>query len=98
VAGLSLDLQEGFEGEAVEVLLDGRTVWRGRPRTNWSIGLAERVELTVPPAGADLTVAVGGRGPRLEERLAADHPPHIGVSLEGGRLTARRSQEPFTYF
>jgi anti-sigma factor RsiW len=95
---VTLDLQEGFAGEAVEVRLDGKPVWRGEVRTDWSIGLAERVEIEVPASGGTIGVAVPSRPASIELALKPGEVPVLGVSLIGGGLVARRSDEPFRYF
>lgn len=95
---ITLDLQEGFAGEAVEVRLDGAPVWRGEVRTDWSIGLAERVEIEVPAGGGTIAVAVPSRDAAIDLPLQPGEAPVLGVSLIGGGLVARRSDGPFRYF
>lgn len=95
---ITLDLQEGFAGETVEVRLDGAPVWRGEVRTDWSIGLAERVEIAVPEGGGTIGVTVPSRDAAIELALKPGEAPLLGVSLIGGGLVSRRSDEPFRYF
>lgn len=95
---ITLDLQEGFAGETVEVRLDGTPVWRGEPRTDWSIGLAERVEIAVPARGGTIRVAVPSRRAAIDLTVKPGETPVLGVSLIGGGLVARRSDGPFRYF
>lgn len=95
---ITLDLQEGFAGETVEVRLDGREVWRGEVRTDWSIGLAERVELDVPASGGTVRVVVPSRRASIDLILQPGETPVLGVSLIGGGLVSRRSDAPFRYF
>jgi len=95
---ITLDLQEGFAGEAVEVRLDGALVWRGEVRTDWSIGLAERVEVEVSPKGGTVGVAVPSRPASIDLVLGPGEAPVLGVSLIGGGLVSRRSDAPFRYF
>ena len=85
---ITLDLQEGFAGEAVEVRLDGALVWRGEVRTDWSIGLAERVEVEVSPKGGTVGVAVPSRPASIDLVLGPGEAPVLGVSLIGGGLVA----------
>lgn len=95
---ITLDLQEGFAGESVEVRLDGREVWRGEVRTDWSIGLAERVQVEVPASGGTVSVTVPSRPASIDLVLKPGEAPALGVSLIGGGLVSRRSDEPFRYF
>jgi anti-sigma factor RsiW len=95
---ITLDLQEGFAGETVEVRLDGREVWRGEVRTDWSIGLAERVQVEVPAGGGTVSVTVPSRPASIDLVLKPGEAPVLGVSLIGGGLVSRRSDEPFRYF
>lgn len=95
---ITLDLQEGFAGEAVEVRLDGTPIWRGEVRTDWSIGLAERVEIEVPEGGGTISVAVPSRPASIDLVLGPGEQSVLGVSLVGGGLVSRRSDEPFRYF
>ncbi|WP_439579211.1 hypothetical protein [Elioraea sp.] len=95
---ITLDLQEGFAGETVEVRVDGVPVWRGEVRTDWSIGLAERVELEVPATGGTVSVSVPSRPATIELLLEPGEARVLGVSLIGGGLVSRRSDEPFRYF
>lgn len=95
---ITLDLQEGFAGETVEVRLDGREVWRGEVRTDWSIGLAERVQVEVPAGGGTVSVSVPSRPASIDLVLKPGEAPVLGVSLIGGGLVSRRSDEPFRYF
>jgi anti-sigma factor RsiW len=95
---ITLDLQEGFAGETVEVRLDGREVWRGEARTDWSIGLAERVQVEVPAGGGTVSVTVPSRPASIDLVLKPGEAPVLGVSLIGGGLVSRRSDEPFRYF
>ncbi len=95
---ITLDLQEGFAGETVEVRLDGREVWRGGVRTDWSIGLARRVPVEVPAGGGTVSVTVPSQPASIDLVLKPGEAPVLGVSLIGGGLVARRSDEPFRYF
>jgi hypothetical protein len=84
--GVTLELAEGFDGDAVVVLLDGLEVWRGADvRTNWSVGLAQVVHLSARQLPAVLEVRVGG------DSRTADLP-ESGLRLRAARAPDGRLQ------
>lgn len=60
---LAVELAEGFAGEDVAVLVDGTPVWHGeRVTTNYSVGIADVVWLSLPASGhPTVEVRVGSR-------------------------------------
>ena len=95
---LRIALEEGFEGEAVVVDVNGSTVLeRDDVRTRMQVGFAERLE--VPVEEGDAVVEV-----RLPQRRAAGRLTchvadrlHVGVSLRRGEVVFRTSEQPFGY-
>jgi hypothetical protein len=53
---LKVDLQEGFSGETVVLLLDGKEIYRGTPTTRLQIGLADSRSFDPPPQHLTLEV------------------------------------------
>ncbi len=94
---LTVDLQDGFDGVTVVVIVNGRTVAELESvTTDEMLGLAESVEVEIPEGSTELTVRVGDE---LEGDVAfdADGERFVGVSLTGGRLVTNVSEEPFGY-
>ena len=82
---MEIELGEGFTGDEVAVLVDGREVWRrAGVRTNWSVGIADVVRVADPAS----LVAVHTRDTAATFRLAsADQPVRLRADLDRtGRL------------
>ena len=97
MATLTVDLQEGFDGDAVEVFVDGERRWREEAvTTNVAVSLAASVPLEVPDGPADVRVAVPGRG--LEAQLAVEGVGEVhlaaNVADDGLRLE-RLAERPY---
>ena len=98
VGTLSIALEEGFEGDSVVVKVNGRTVFEGDDvRTRMQIGRAERLEVPIEAAAADIEVRAAER--RAAGRLTCDVVDrlYVGVSLQGSKVVFRTSQQPFGY-
>jgi hypothetical protein len=89
VSALAVELGEGFSGDEVVVLVDGRQVWRGSDvTTNWSVGLADVVRVPEVPIGA--TVEVRARGSSASRPVADATATHG----DGGELRLRAGLDP----
>lgn len=93
---LHIELQDGWEGQSVEVRLDGALLADLRPRTRYQIGLAEALEVEVEPGAHTLAIAVG-TGAEAREELTTDAETWVGVSLDADRLDLRVQPDPFLY-
>lgn len=96
---LHIALQEGFEGDTVQILVDEQEVLADdKVRTRTQIGLARTVELDRPSGTADIDVRVPRRG--IQGRLTVDlqETPYVGVSLSPqGQVVFEVSRTPFLY-
>lgn len=95
---LSIDLQEGFEGDEVIVRVDGQeAARRAKVRTQRMLGLAETLQVQVPADHATVEIAVPSR--RLNKRvdIRPKETPYLGVSLRGGEISVLPYPEPFGY-
>lgn len=94
---LHLALHDGFNGDTVVLLVDGREVFRRDgvqtdPRTNlaasvdvpWS-GQPERLEVRLPALGLAGESPLGGQA------------PFVGIFVRDGEVRFRLSEEPFGY-
>ena len=96
---LTIDLREVFDGEVVEIRVDGELVRIERDvRTRMQTGLARSIRLHLPPRPCSVEVAVPERD--LCERVALDpaSTPHLGVEITSdGALRLTQQGEPFRY-
>jgi len=95
---LKVDLQEGFSGETIILLLNGSEVYRGTPKTRTQIGLADSRSFDLPSQRLTIEVAKPLSG--VSESLDLDffQDLYVGVSLSpNGGISLRSSLEPFGY-
>lgn len=98
MARVTVDLQEGFDGQEVRITAGGQQLFRRVVTTRHQIGLAERLEFE--PEGRDqlvLGVELVGEGGQVRVVLPAEGATHVGISVVDGRLEARVAKEPFQY-
>jgi hypothetical protein len=98
VGVLNIALEEGFEQDAVVVVVNGQEVFDGTDvSTRMQIGLADSFEVPIETDEAIVEVDVPSQGVtgRLETTVA--DRMHLGVSLQEGEIVFRTSKEPFGY-
>jgi hypothetical protein len=84
---LTIDLQEGFEGDQVVIAVDDREVFRkSGVKTRHQIGLAERVRLDVAPGPRRVRVSLPDKSLQQELQIDAGDDPMLAVSLVGDRV------------
>jgi hypothetical protein len=84
-----LHFQEGFSGERVEVLVDGRSMAEFEARTRMQIGVAHIEKLALDP-GQTVTVRIRDRD--IEGSItAAAGKKFIIVNMSGDLLTVKNS-------
>ncbi len=91
---VSVDFQEGFNGEAVELLINGETAFASkRVVTNRMLGLAAHAERKVEAGTCDIWLIVNGvrafsqkivveREMFLAFRLVADKSPYLSIFVK----------------
>jgi len=93
-----IDLQEGFEGDAVVICLDGQEVFRKADvRTRYQISRAEGIEIEAPPGRHAVEVSLPDKGIKQEIAVDLEATPFLGVSLERGALVFKPSNAAFRY-
>jgi hypothetical protein len=100
MANVSLDLQEGFNGESVTIFVDEKEFYRNdNVRTQKLLGFADHVELSGIKGHVAVRIAVDQSGPPLEKQFQLDvnKERYVGISLEKGRLNHIISSSPFGY-
>ncbi|MCC6341020.1 MAG: hypothetical protein IT166_02410 [Bryobacterales bacterium] len=95
---LKVDLQEGFSGETVVLLLNGSEVYRGTPKTRTQIGFADTRSFDLPSPQATLEVSTPRSGASISTVLDLSRDLYAGVSLApDGSIVIHPSSEPFGY-
>ena len=95
---LVIDLQDGFEGDAVVVCLDGREVFRkAGVRTRYQISRADRITLEADAGRRTVEVSLPDKGIKDEVTIDVEATPFLGVSLDQGALVFKPSSEAFRY-
>ncbi len=93
-----MDLQEGFEGDEVAILVNGReAARRDGVRTLTMIGLAESVELAVEASLVEVEVRLPRRGLSARATVDTARHPYLGCSVKGGTLELESRSDPFGY-
>ena len=96
---LNVALEEGFEQDAVLVVVNGQQVFDSTDvSTRMQIGLADSFEVPIEEDEAIVEVTVPSQD-GLTGRYQIDVPDrvHVGVSLQEGDIVFRTSKEPFGY-
>jgi len=95
---LSIDLREGFQGDTVEIEVDGTRLVEEDVRTRVQIGHARSLEIALPRDPCVVEVRVPARGLRAGVEIDSRRTPHLGVDLGAdGRLQLTPSAQPFGY-
>lgn len=95
---LTIDLQEGFEGEEVVIRVAGKeAARRGGVRTKRMLGLADSLEVEVPAGTASVEIAVPSKNLSKQVDVRPEETPYLGVSLSGGQINLLPYPEPFGY-
>ncbi len=96
---LNVALEEGFEQDAVVVVVNGQQVFDSTDvNTRMQIGLADSFEVPIDQDEAILEVTVPSQdGVTGRYQLYVADRVHVGVSLQAGEIIFRTSKEPFGY-
>lgn len=96
---LEIHLQEGFTGrDEIEIRVNGKAVYQGKPKTRMQTGLAHLFECDAPEKAIELKVSMPGLGLHETFPIAPSLSRQVGLSLdETGKLKLKTSAEPFGY-
>lgn len=98
MGSLRIALEEGFEGGAVVVEVNGQPVLeRDDVRTRMQVGFAERLEVPVDEGDAAIVVRLPQRGATGRLTAHVVDRLHVGVSVRDGEVVFRTSEQPFGY-
>lgn len=100
MATLRIDLQAGFDDDAVRVRLDGRDLLaHDGVTTDYSSGLATSDEHTdVEPGDHELEVLVPSRSMARRKTITVTDHTYAAVAIEGDEITVATHTEPLRYF
>jgi hypothetical protein len=94
---LHIALHDGFTGEPVTILLDGKEIYRkDHVRTRTQIGRADAIEATHDPGPATVEIQARNTSTTITPTLADDVYLAVSISPDG-RIVHRSSAEPFRY-
>ena len=97
MATLTIDLQEGFESDRVEVWLDGERAWESdEVTTNLAVSLAASVPLEVEPGEAEVWVSLPRRMVDALLTVVVDGDEHLAANLdESGVRLEQLAERPY---
>ena len=96
---LHIALQIGFAHDAVTITANGAEVYRkGDVTTRPDAGLADSVDVPLPPGSTQIVLALANRGTTATVAIDLQKPTYVGFLVgPDGRITHQVSQQPFAY-
>jgi hypothetical protein len=95
---LRVDLQEGFTGDEVNLLINGQQSLHKQGVTTKSLlGLANSSEIEVPDGPITIEIQVPTKSLSKTISLETSASKHLGFSIENGKVEHIISQRPFGY-
>ncbi|NIM05663.1 MAG: hypothetical protein GTN65_08605 [Armatimonadetes bacterium] len=79
-------LQEGFSGEFVRVVVDGKEVFSGKPTTDPRLGFAEQFAGSAQTTSITLTVEIPSKTFKSTHSLDLTKARGIGISIVNGEV------------
>ena len=99
MTSLVIDLQAGYSEDEVSIQIDGEEKYHNKAvNTDYSIGLADSVELDVIVGTVTVKISVPSRKLSESIKLDVSKPVFLGVSISGNRVETQISDEMFVYF
>ena len=94
MGALTVDLQDGFDGDEVEIAVNGERRWQqDGVTTNVAVSLAASVPLEVPNGPADVRVSLPDRGLAASLLVDVAGDVQLAANVEDGRLRLERLAE-----
>lgn len=95
---MHIALHDGFTGQTVTVMVDGRQVYRRADvRTDLRISRADAFDTGAAGPTAEVEVTVEPGGMAAATRLDPTATPYLAIDLRGGTIHFTRSATPFFY-
>jgi len=96
---LTIDLQDGYDDDAVVILVDGEEKYRNSSlKTDYAIGLTVSIQIRLPEGTVKLTINIPTHKLHADKRLDVDADIFVGVNIVNGAISFRVSKERFEYF
>lgn len=96
---LTIDLQEGFDNDEVIICVSDQPVYtKSGVTTNWSIGLADSIPLTVAAGRLAVQIQLPRKELAAQIELEAAVHPYLACSVRLGRLYCTPAEQRFLYF
>jgi hypothetical protein len=81
---ISIDLQEGFNNDKVEILINGAMLYeKENVSTRYQIGLADRFEADIAGSQAEIEINLPEKKINKKITLSLDRNIYIGFSIKG---------------
>lgn len=100
MALLCIDLQDGFMGDTVVILINGKDVFRRadvktKPQIGWTY-ISEKINVQEGQVNVEITLPLRNLSESIV--LQVSTPAYLGISVtEANRISFRISHEPFGY-
>ena len=95
---MRLDLQEGFNNDTVEILVNGQTVLQKEGvTTKLMIGLAVSSEIEAPDGTLDVEIKVPTKNLSKTISVETSNTPNLGISILNGEIKIITSETRFGY-
>jgi hypothetical protein len=95
---LHIDIQEGFDQDAVIILVNDQSVFHKESvSTRMQIGLADRVQTEVPLGAVTVKVSLPRKRLSTSIPVNIDGETYMGISVEENSITCQINTSPFRY-
>ncbi len=95
---MRIDLQEGFNRDSVEILVNGKSVLRAEGvTTKRMLGLALSSEIEVPDGTLDIEIKIPTKNLSKKTSVEASTTPNLGISIHNGEIKIITSERRFGY-
>lgn len=95
---LKVDLQDGFDGDLVTVIVNSAEVFRKEGiKTRLTLGLADSFEVNIPDGKVNIEVSLPMKDISGTISMEISGPVFLGVSVQDRRISFRRSETMFFY-
>jgi hypothetical protein len=93
-----IDLQEGFNRDNAEILVNGKSVLRAEGvTTKRMLGLALSSEIEVPDGTLDIEIKIPTKNLSKTISVEASTTPNLGISIHNGEIKIITSERRFGY-